>query len=94
MRQWRYFRMAVKGRKAEIYFRREQSLCFARAQNMPVKPMIRKLFQLLMMLGERLNTPAAHNSTSLSSPLFSLCSASFTALYVIWFCKKRQLGKN
>lgn len=60
MRQWRYFRMAVKGRKAEICCRREQSLYFARAQNMPVESVIRKLFQLLLMPGERLHTPAAY----------------------------------
>lgn len=73
MRQWGYFRMAVKGRKAEICFRGEQTLYFARAQNVPVKPMIRKLFQLLLMLGERLHSPAAYNlSLSLSHPHSSL----------------------
>lgn len=73
MRQWGYFRMAVKGRKAEICFRREQSLYFARAQNVPVEPVIRKLFQLLLMPGERLHTPAAYGpSLSLYHSLSSL----------------------
>lgn len=65
--------MAIKGRKAEICFRREQSLHFARAQNVPVESVISKLLQLLLMLGEQLHTPAAYTpSLSLSHSPSSL----------------------
>lgn len=50
--------MAIKGRKAEICFRGEQSPHYSRAQNVSVEPVISKLLELLLMLAQRLHTPA------------------------------------
>lgn len=102
-RQQRYFRMAVKGRKAEILFQRRVIPIFCRAQKVPVEAVIWKLFQLLLKPEERLHTPAAyhHFSTSLPLPFFPpnrgscpLCSAFSTALCSIRFRKMSKLGKN
>lgn len=96
MRQWRYFRMAVKGRKAEILLQRRAIPVFCRAQKVPVEPVIWKLFQLLLKPEERLHTPADYHSlfTSLPFPLFPPRRSAFSiALCLIQFCKTSQLGK-
>lgn len=45
--QW-YFRMAVKGRKTEILLQKRVIPIFCRAQEVPVGPVIWKLFQMLL----------------------------------------------
>jgi len=82
MRQRRYFRMAVKGRKAEILLQRRAIPVFCSAQQVPVEPVNWKLFQLLLKPEERLHTPAAYQPlfTSFPFPLFPHFCSAFSLL--------------